>query len=95
MTLTDIALYIIVPIIAVSILLTFARLLIGPTVPDRVVALDAMTTLGLAVIVLFAIIADQSVFLEVATVMALTTFLGTIAFAYYIEQRIRESLEDD
>ncbi|HLA42990.1 MAG TPA: cation:proton antiporter [Aggregatilineales bacterium] len=87
MTLEDIGLYLVLPIIGLSVLMGFYRLLVGPSLPDRVVALDLMTTLGIGIIAFVAILTDQSVFLDVAVVLALTSFLGTIAFAYYIEQR--------
>jgi multicomponent Na+:H+ antiporter subunit F len=87
MTLQDIGLWIIFPVLGVSILMGFYRLLRGPSLPDRVVALDLLTSLGIGIITFLAIFADNSVFLDVATVLALVAFLGTVAFAYYIEQR--------
>ena len=74
--------------LAVAVVLAFLRLLRGPSLPDRVVALDLMTTLGIAVVAAYAIATDQPVFIDVATVVALVSFLGTIAFAYYMEKRV-------
>jgi multicomponent Na+:H+ antiporter subunit F len=47
-----------------------------------------MTTLGIAVVAAYAIATDQPIFIDVATVVALVSFLATIAFAYYIEKRV-------
>jgi multicomponent Na+:H+ antiporter subunit F len=55
--------------------------------PDRVVALDLMVTLGMGIIAVYAIGTGQAVFLDVATVLALISFLGTTAFAAYLQRR--------
>lgn len=70
-----------VALLAVSGLLILLRLLKGPTGPDRVVAIDALTLLGVAAVALGAMLSEQTVFLDVAVVLALVTFLGTVAFA--------------
>jgi len=60
----------------------------GPSLPDRVMALDLLTTLGIGVIAVYAIATDQPAFLDVAIATALISFLGTVAFAYYIERTV-------
>jgi multicomponent Na+:H+ antiporter subunit F len=67
--------------------MAFYRLLLGPSLADRVVAMDLITSLAVGVIALFAIATDTALLLDVIAVVALTSFLGTIAFAYYIEVR--------
>ena len=73
--------------LSLAFLFSFLRLVKGPYLPDRVVALDLVTTLVVAVIAVFAVAANQSVFLRAALPVALIAFLGTIAFAYYVEKR--------
>jgi multicomponent Na+:H+ antiporter subunit G len=75
MSLQDLILILILPLLGVTILLTFVRLVRGPSLPDRVVALDLLSTLGIGVIAAYAIATDQSVFLDVASILALITFL--------------------
>lgn len=70
--------------------LAFIRLVRGPTLPDRVVALDLFAVLSTAFLTVYAIDTDQQVFLDVAIVLALIAFLGTVAFALYIERRARD-----
>jgi multicomponent Na+:H+ antiporter subunit F len=79
------SLYASMVMIAAGILLASYRLLRGPTLPDRVVGLDTVALLGVAVITVFAMWMERSIYLYVAVVMALLIFLGTIGFAYYIE----------
>ncbi|WP_140937711.1 monovalent cation/H+ antiporter complex subunit F [Sphingobacterium lumbrici] len=79
--------YFILPILTISIILVFIRLLKGPHVVDRVVALDLIITIGIGIITVFTIRSNQKVLLDVAIILALIAFLGTIAFSYYIEKR--------
>jgi len=79
--------YVILPILAVSVILVFVRLFRGPRVVDRVVALDLIITIGIGIITVYSIRTDQKVFLDVAIILALIAFLGTVAFAYYIEKQ--------
>ncbi len=75
------------PMLMGGVVLSFVRLLRGPSLPDRVIALDILTIFGIGIIVAFAIVTDQPVFIDVASVLALVSFLGTVAFAAYVERR--------
>ena len=66
--------------------LAFIRLLRGPTLPDRVVALDLIGVLIVCVIVAVAATTGQQTYLDVAIVFALVSFVGTVAYARYIER---------
>lgn len=71
-----------------TMILSFVRLIIGPTLPDRVVALDLIGSTVAGIIAVYAVANLQPVFVDVAIVMALVIFLGTIAFARFLERRI-------
>ncbi|MGJ1205758.1 monovalent cation/H+ antiporter complex subunit F [Sphingobacterium lactis] len=79
--------YVILPILTISVLLVFIRLFKGPTVVDRVIALDLIITIGIGIITVYSIRQEQEVLLDVAIILALIAFLGTIAFSYYIEKQ--------
>jgi len=87
MTVYDYLYYIILPILAVSAVLIFIRFLRGPTLSDRVVALDLLITTGIGIISVYSIITDQPTFLDIAMIVALIGFLSTVAFSYYIEKK--------
>ncbi len=87
MTLNELALYIVLPLLLIAIAFSVIRLGRGPRMPDRVVSLDLMVTLGIGVIVVYAIATDQKSLLDVVLVLALISFLGTVAFAYYLQRR--------
>jgi multicomponent Na+:H+ antiporter subunit F len=84
---TTVILLVVLPVIGAAIVLTFVRMARGPYLPDRVVALDLLATLGIGTIAACAIAFDQPSLLDVASVIALIAFLGTVSFAYYIERR--------
>ena len=73
-----------------AMVLVFVRLVRGPTLPDRVVALDLFALITTGFMLVYAIDTEQQVLLDVAIVMALIAFLGTVAFAQYIERRARD-----
>ncbi len=79
--------YIALPVLMLAIGLGFVRLLRGPNTADRVVALDLMTVIGIGVLAVLAMSSNQAVVLDVAIVLALLAFLGTVAFAAYVERR--------
>lgn len=87
MTTHDYLSYIILPLLSISVLLVFVRFLKGPSLADRVVALDLIVTIGLAMMAVYAIISAQESFLDIAMIFALIAFLGTVAFSYYLEKR--------
>jgi multicomponent Na+:H+ antiporter subunit F len=79
--------YIVLPVLSISIALIFYRFYKGPTVADRVVALDLLITIGIGIITAYSIYTDQSTFLDAAMLLALIAFLGTIAFSFYLEKK--------
>jgi multicomponent Na+:H+ antiporter subunit F len=66
--------------------LSLWRLLRGPTLADRVVALDLIAVLVIGMISVDAVVTGEASLLRVATVVALLAFLGTIAFVRRIEK---------
>jgi multicomponent Na+:H+ antiporter subunit F len=77
---------IMIGLLALAIALAAIRLVCGPGLANRVVALDVIAVLGAALTALFAIHFDLRVFLDVTIVLALVSFVGTVAFAYYIQR---------
>ena len=75
-------------IVGLSILLCLLRLLKGPTAPDRAVALDTMATITTALLVFLAFIFERYVYLDVALVYAVLTFIGSVAIARFLEKGI-------
>ena len=78
--------YIVIPLLCGSFILGFIRLVIGPTLPDRIMAFELVATSSAGIIVTYAVVSGLPVLLDVASVWAIISFLSVIAFAYYIER---------
>jgi multicomponent Na+:H+ antiporter subunit F len=87
MNIYDFLYYIILPVLSLSIVLVFVRFVKGPGIVDRVIALDLLITIGIGIISIYSIITNQATFLDIAMILALIAFLGTVAFSYYLEKR--------
>lgn len=79
-------------LLGISILLAILRLLRGPSLPDRVMALDLLGMVVVGVILAVAAEYGQAVLLDIVLVFAVVGFFGTVAFAHYLEVR---RLDDD
>lgn len=90
MNLHDYLYYFILPVLTIGVLLVFVRFFKGPTISDRVVALDLLITIGIGIIAMYCIISEQPTFLDIAMILALIAFLTTTAFSYYLEKRRRD-----
>lgn len=74
-------------LVMLGVVLAFVRLIIGPTLSDRVVALDMMTVLIVSFCGVYAIVSGNAAFVDVALVLALVGFLATVALARFVERR--------
>ena len=72
--------------ILLALVFAVVRLVRGPTMADRVVALDLVSMLVVAFLTLFALAVERDAFLDAALALALVAFLATAAFARFIER---------
>ena len=79
--------------LSVGLVLATLRLLLGPTLPDRVVALEVIASMTVGFIVLYSVSYEVPELIDVALVLALTSFLTAVAFARYLERGAQ--LNDD
>ena len=75
-------------LILIGLAVAFVRLAKGPSLADRVVALDMMTVTIISFCGVYAVFMDEPSFLDVAIVLALVGFLATVALARYAERRL-------
>jgi multicomponent Na+:H+ antiporter subunit F len=66
-----------------------ARIIIGPTLADRILGLDTITVLAVGIIGLFAVRTGLALYADIAIAVALVGFLSTVAFARYLLSRGR------
>lgn len=74
-------------LLVLALLLTLIRLWRGPSLADRVLALDTLTMVGLGMIGVFALRTGQMAYVDIAISLALVGFLATVALARYLMHR--------
>jgi multicomponent Na+:H+ antiporter subunit F len=62
------------------------RLAMGPTISDRIVALNTLSTQATLAVLFFAAFADRSIYLDVSLWLASFSYLGAIVWARYLER---------
>ena len=80
----DLAIVISFSLIVLSFLLTIGRLILGPTLPDRILSLDMLVTLAIGFIAIFTILTGYYAYLDMAIALGLVGFLATTAFARFV-----------
>jgi multicomponent Na+:H+ antiporter subunit F len=73
-------------LMSLALVLAFLRLAKGPSLPDRVVALELLASLTVGFIAVSVVSSGRAPFLDVAMVIALTAFLAAVGFARYLEK---------
>ncbi|GAB5506628.1 MAG: cation:proton antiporter [Rhizobiaceae bacterium] len=85
-------------LLSLSFLLTLFRFVVGPTLPDRVLALDLLVTVGIGYLAVIGVRTGFTLYLDIAIALGLVGFLATVAFARFIMSRGpagEESIEKD
>jgi multicomponent Na+:H+ antiporter subunit F len=80
-------------ILSVSFLLTVLRVLKGPTLPDRILALDMLVAIGIGFIAVTGIGSGVTFNVDIAIALGLVGFLATVAFARFVLSRSKGVLE--
>ena len=74
-------------VVGLAMLMALWRLLRGPTVPDRILALDTLSVTAIAQLMLFGMHLDSPVYFEAALVIAMLGFVGTVVLSKYVMRR--------
>ena len=75
-------------LISLGVLFGVLRLVLGRTVVDRVAAVDMLTVVSISMIALYAHVADRFIYLDVALVYGVLSFLAVLAVARYLERGV-------
>ena len=74
-------------VVGLAMLLALVRLLRGPSLPDRILALDTLFVSAIAQLVLFGMHLGTAVYFEAALVIAMLGFVGTVVLSKYVLRR--------
>jgi len=78
--------WVVLLMISFSMVAFIYRLIKGPSVPDRVVALDALGVALISMIGIISILADTIFFLDIILLLSILAFIGTVAFSKFLEK---------
>lgn len=70
--------------VALALVLSFIRLIIGPDMPDRILALDTLYINSIALLILLGIHLSSALYFEAALLIAVMGFMGTLALSKYL-----------
>lgn len=74
-------------VVGLAMLMALYRLLRGPTLPDRILALDTLFVATIAEVMLFGMHMDTPIYFEAALIIAMLGFVGTVVLSKYILRR--------
>lgn len=78
------AIHVALAILMLALVMTAIRVIIGPTLADRVLALDQLVSIAIGFIAVIAVKTSFELYIDIALALALVGFLATAAFARYI-----------
>jgi multicomponent Na+:H+ antiporter subunit F len=74
-------------LIVISFIMAFYRVLKGPSLPDRVVALDFMASLSMGFILTYSILKGEVLYIDIVLIISLVLFMGTVTVAKYLRKK--------
>lgn len=83
-TFLEAAVFVALALLSVSFLLTVVRVVVGPSLPDRILALDMLVSVAIGFIAVIGIKTGFTLYLDIAIALGLVGFLATIAFARFV-----------
>jgi multicomponent Na+:H+ antiporter subunit F len=95
-TFLDFATTIALGVLCLSFAITVWRVIIGPTLPDRILALDMLVAVAIGFIAVIAVKTGFTLYVDIAIALGLVGFLATVAFARFVLQgKYKPDLEQD
>lgn len=76
-------------LLLLSMMISLYRLIIGPTVYDRIVALDLISSIVMGFILLYSIVVNRALYFDVVIIISLISFIGTVSISTYLKTKKR------
>ncbi len=83
----DIVLYIAFTFLMTAMIITLIRLFKGPSVNDRIAAMDLIASIIMGVILVYSVLINNAMYFDVPLIISLISFIGTIAISTYLKQK--------
>jgi multisubunit Na+/H+ antiporter MnhF subunit len=78
------ALYFTIVMLSICSVFAIVRFIKGPSLPDRVTAFDLFAAIVISIIAIYSVISENTAFMDVAILLSLIAFLGSMSFAYFL-----------
>ena len=86
-TLLNIAFLFIFGMLLLAFVLAFIRMLKGPDMSDRIVAMDLIASVTMAFILSYSVLVQKAIYFDIVIVISLISFIGTVAISTYLKQK--------
>lgn len=86
-TIPDIVLLIAFSLLLASFVLAFARLLRGPSINDRIAAMDLIASVVMGFVLVYSVMINKSIYFDIPVIISLISFIGTVAVSTYLKHR--------
>jgi multicomponent Na+:H+ antiporter subunit F len=86
-TIPDFVLYTSFAFLMMAMIITLFRLLKGPSINDRIAAMDLISSVFMGVILVYAVLIQNAIYFDVPLIISLISFIGTIAVSTYLKQK--------
>ena len=86
-TLLNITLLLIFGMLLLAFVLAFIRMLKGPDMSDRIVAMDLISSVTMAFILSYSVLVNKAIYFDIVIVISLISFIGTVAVSTYLKQK--------
>jgi len=70
-----------------AFILAFIRMLKGPDMSDRIVAMDLISSVTMAFILSYSVLVNKAIYFDIVIVISLISFIGTVAVSTYLKQK--------
>jgi len=83
----NIAIFLALILLLMAMLISLYRLISGPTVYNRIVALDLIASIVMGFILLYSIVVNKALYFDVVIVLSLISFIGTVSISTYLKTK--------
>jgi multicomponent Na+:H+ antiporter subunit F len=70
-----------------AFVLAFGRLMAGPSVNDRIAAMDVIATVVMGFVLVYSLMINKSIYFDIPVIISLISFIGTVAVSTYLKHR--------
>ena len=86
-SISDIVLIIAFSMLLAALVLAFIRLLKGPSINDRIAAMDLIASVVMGFVLVYSVMMDKSIYFDIPVIISLISFIGTVAISTYLKNR--------